>query len=165
MTETHAMDRGLEPFPLARDSRERFIVNTLPKELTVLLIEDDDVDVMNIRRAFKKSNVTNPLFVAADGVEGLELLRAAVIDRARCLVLLDIGLPRMNGIEFIRELRSDPALRAIPVVVLTGSTDERDKVDAYGLNVAGYLVKPVSFIGFMELMAVLKRYWTVVEPP
>jgi CheY-like chemotaxis protein len=74
-------------------------------------------------------------------------------------------MPRMNGIEFLRELRKDPALHSTPVVVLTTSNDERDKVEAYNLNVAGYLLKPVTFVNFVEVMAALNKYWTLVELP
>jgi DNA-binding response OmpR family regulator len=74
-------------------------------------------------------------------------------------------MPKMNGIEFLRELRADRALQLTPVVVLTTSTDERDKIDAYNLNVAGYLVKPVTFVNFVEVMAALNKYWALVELP
>lgn len=135
------------------------------KILNIVLIEDDTVDVMNVRRAFERGKITNPLWVAGDGVEGLELLRGGDIPRDRRLILLDLNMPRMNGIEFLRELRADPALRATPVVVLTTSNDDRDKVDAFNLNVAGYLLKPVTFLSFVELMTALNRYWTLVEMP
>jgi CheY-like chemotaxis protein len=85
--------------------------------------------------------------------------------RERRLVLLDLNMPRMNGIEFLRQLRADPELRLTPVVVLTTSDDERDRVDAYNLNVAGYILKPVTFINFVEAMATLNKYWTLVELP
>ncbi|XXZ57938.1 response regulator [Sorangium sp. So ce341] len=129
------------------------------------MVEDDTVDVMNVRRAFERGKITNPLWVAGDGVEGLDLLRGSQVPRDRRLVLLDLNMPRMNGIEFLRELRSDASLRATPVVVLTTSNDDRDKVDAYDLNVAGYLLKPVTFMSFVELMTALNRYWTLVEMP
>jgi CheY-like chemotaxis protein len=131
----------------------------------VILLEDDDVDVMNVRRAFQKGHLTNPLWVAPDGEAGLRLLRSGEVPRQRRLVLLDINMPRMNGIEFLRELRADPELRLIPVVVLTTSNDDRDRVEAYRMNVAGYLLKPVTFVSFVELMVTLNRYWTVVEMP
>ena len=133
--------------------------------VNILLVEDDEVDVMNVRRAFQKNNIRNPLWVAANGVEGLEMLRGGEIPRDRRLVLLDLNLPRMNGIEFLRELRADPALRLTPVVVLTTSDDERDRVNAYDLNVAGYILKPVTFASFCEAMAALNKYWTLVEMP
>ena len=133
--------------------------------LNVLLVEDDEVDVMNVRRAFQKNHIANPLFVAGDGVEALELLRSGKIPKERRIVLLDLNMPRMNGIEFLRTLRGDPELRSTTVVVLTTSNDERDKVHAYDLNVAGYLLKPVTFGNFCEVMAALNKYWTLVEMP
>jgi CheY-like chemotaxis protein len=80
-------------------------------------------------------------------------------------VLLDLNMPKMNGIEFLRELRNDPDLRLTPVVVLTTSDDERDRVDAYNLNVAGYILKPVTLMNFVEAMATLNKYWSLVEMP
>jgi CheY-like chemotaxis protein len=135
------------------------------KQLNILLVEDDQVDVMNVKRAFEKNRIVNPLFVAADGLEGLEMLRAGRVPGDRRLVLLDLNMPRMNGIEFLRELRADPELHMTPVVVLTTSDDERDKINAYDLNVAGYLLKPVTFSNFVEVMAALNKYWTLVEFP
>jgi CheY-like chemotaxis protein len=137
----------------------------LEKSLNILLIEDDQVDVMNVRRAFDKNRIANPLFVACDGVDALEKLRSGAVPTERRLILLDLNMPRMNGIEFLRELRADPLLHATPVVVLTTSDDERDKVSAYDLNVAGYLLKPVTFVNFVEAMAALNKYWTLVEFP
>jgi CheY-like chemotaxis protein len=135
------------------------------KMLNILLVEDDEVDVMNVRRAFKKANICNPLFVAGNGLEGLEKLRGDEIPRERRLILLDLNMPRMNGIEFLRELRADEELKHTPVVVLTTSDDERDRVDAYNLSVAGYILKPVTFSNFVEAMATLNKYWTLVEMP
>ena len=135
------------------------------KMLNILLVEDDQVDVMNVKRAFDRNRISNPLFVAGDGVEGLEMLRSGKIPDERRLVLLDLNMPRMNGIEFLRELRADQDLHLTPVVVLTTSDDERDKIDAYNLNVAGYLLKPVTFVNFVETMAALNKYWALVELP
>lgn len=133
--------------------------------LNVLLVEDDEVDVMNVQRAFKKNHIANPLWVASNGLEALEILRGGEMPRSRRLVLLDLNMPKMNGIEFLRELRADPDLQGTPVVVLTTSDDERDRVNAYDLNVAGYILKPVTFINFVESMATLNKYWTLVELP
>lgn len=133
--------------------------------LNLVLVEDDEIDVMNVRRALDRAHVTNPLFVANNGLEGLELLRSGRVPRDRRLVLLDLNMPKMNGIEFLRELREDPELRGTPVVVLTTSDDERDKVHAYDLNVAGYLLKPVTFINFVDVMSTLNKYWALVELP
>ncbi|HEX6209667.1 MAG TPA: response regulator [Methylomirabilota bacterium] len=133
--------------------------------LNVLLVEDDEVDVMNVKRAFERNHIANPLFVAGDGLEALEKLRGGEVPKGRRIVLLDLNMPRMNGIEFLRELRRDRELSSTPVVVLTTSNDDRDKIEAYQLNVAGYLVKPVTFSGFSELMVALDKYWTLVEFP
>jgi CheY-like chemotaxis protein len=135
------------------------------KILNILLVEDDHVDVMNVKRAFERNRITNPLFVAADGIEALEMLRGGKVPDTRRMILLDLNMPRMNGIEFLRELRRDPELQHTPVVVLTTSNDERDKIEAYNFNVAGYLLKPVTFLNFVELTAALNKYWTLVELP
>jgi CheY-like chemotaxis protein len=139
-----------------------------PKLLHILLVDDDAVDVMNVQRAFKRNNILNPLYVANDGLEALALLRGeggAAIPGERRLILLDLNMPRMNGLEFLRELREDPDLRHLTVVVLTTSDDERDRVEAYHLNVAGYILKPVTFASFVETMATLNQYWSLVEMP
>jgi CheY-like chemotaxis protein len=135
------------------------------RQLNILLVEDDEVDVMNVRRAFERNNVSNPLFVAGNGLEALELLRNGTVPSQRRLILLDLNMPRMNGIEFLQELRADPELASTPVVVLTTSNDDQDKIDAYNLNVAGYLLKPVTFSSFCERMTTLNKYWTLVEMP
>jgi CheY-like chemotaxis protein len=133
------------------------------KPLNVVLVEDDEVDVMNVQRAFEKASIQAPVFRAGDGVEALDLLRGTSLPAARRLVLLDLNMPRMNGIEFLHELRADERLRNTTVVVLTTSDDERDKLDAFGMNVAGYLLKPVTFASFVDLMSALDRYWTQAE--
>lgn len=136
----------------------------MSEPLAILLVEDDAVDVMNARRAFKKNNLTNPIYEARNGIEALQILRSGTLPR-RHIVLLDLNMPRMNGLEFLRELRADPRLQMTPVVVLTTSNGEKDKIEAYQLNVAGYLIKPVTFTSFVELMATLNKYWTLVELP
>jgi CheY-like chemotaxis protein len=132
----------------------------------ILLVDDDEVDVMNVQRAFKKNNIANPLFIARNGIEALDILRgkgSASLPDERRLILLDLNMPRMSGLEFLRELRSDPTLQSLTVVVLTTSDDDRDKVEAYNLNVAGYILKPVTFAAFIEAMAALNNYWTINE--
>lgn len=139
------------------------------RSLHILLVDDDEVDVMNVRRALQRNQARGlaaaTLHVAGDGVEALELLRSGAIPTRRRLILLDLNMPRMNGLELLRALRADPELAALPVVVLTTSDDERDKMEAYDLNVAGYLVKPVDFASTVDLMAALETYWTVAELP
>ncbi|HEY9748747.1 MAG TPA: response regulator [Allocoleopsis sp.] len=138
------------------------------KMINLLLVDDDEVDVMNVQRAFKKNNITNPLYIAANGLEALQILRGqteSAIPTQRRLILLDLNMPKMGGIEFLRELRADTALKNIPVIVLTTSNEDSDKVEAYNLNVAGYILKPVTFARFVEAMATLNKYWTLNEIP
>ncbi|MBL1178880.1 response regulator [Pantanalinema sp. GBBB05] len=136
--------------------------------INILLLEDDAVDVMNVQRAFKKNHIVHPLYIAQNGVEALAMLRGQdseppIVPSDRRLILLDLNMPRMGGIEFLRELRADPHLQSIPVVVLTTSNQDQDRVEAYHLNVAGYLLKPVTFQSFAELMATLNKYWALCE--
>jgi CheY-like chemotaxis protein len=138
------------------------------KLLHILLVDDDEVDVMNVQRSFKKNNIINPLYIAHNGLEALDLLRGdgvAAIPGPRRLILLDLNMPKMSGLEFLRAIREDPALRSLTVVVLTTSDDERDRIEAYNLNVAGYILKPVTFTAFVEAMATLNKYWTINEFP
>jgi CheY-like chemotaxis protein len=133
--------------------------------LNILLVEDDEVDVMTVKRAFAKNNISNPLFVASNGIEALELLRKEDIPGKRRLILLDVNMPKMNGIEFLRELRADPKLQQASVVMMTTSNEERDRIDAFKLNVAGYLLKPVTFQQFAEVMSTINKYWALMEMP
>jgi CheY-like chemotaxis protein len=131
----------------------------------ILLVDDDAVDVMNVRRAFEKGQIQSPLFHAEDGLIALEMLRDATVPRERRLVLLDLNMPRMNGIEFLHALRGDPELSTTPVVVLTTSDARRDRREVYDLHVAGYLVKPIHFAEFVDSMITLNRYWSLIEMP
>ena len=139
------------------------------KMMNILLVEDDEVDVMNVQRAFKKNNITNPLFFASNGLEALSILRGSNVEtfipQARRIILLDLNMPKMNGIEFLRVLRADEQLQSIPVIVLTTSNEDKDKVEAYKLNVAGYILKPVTFSSFVETVATMNKYWSLVEIP
>ena len=138
-------------------------LSTRRPALNIVLVDDDEAHARNVRRAFSKSGIDHPVFVASDGREALELLKNGEVPRARRLVLLDINMPRMSGMEFLRALRDDPELKCTPVVVLTTSEDARDLLEAYRLNVAGYLLKPQSFDGFLELMQALNCYWAHAE--
>jgi CheY-like chemotaxis protein len=140
------------------------------KTINILLVEDDEVDIMNVRRAFRKGNIVNPLYVATNGLEALEILRGSsehlpLLPSQRRLILLDLNMPKMGGIEFLQVIRADKDLRVIPVVVLTTSNGDRDRMEAYNLSVAGYLLKPVVFATFVEVMATLNHYWTFCEMP
>jgi CheY-like chemotaxis protein len=137
------------------------------KLVTILLVEDDMVDVMNVERAFRKNNIHNPLAHAKNGLEALGMLRGEdgfeKITPKPQIILLDLNMPKMNGMEFLKELRNDPELKAISVFVMTTSNDERDKFEAYNLNVAGYIIKPVSFEKFVNAVSILNSYWKLCE--
>lgn len=134
------------------------------KNLHILLVEDDEVDIMAIKRAFEKNNITNPLDIARNGLEALLALRDDT-NPLPGIILLDINMPKMNGIELLREIRNDQRLKAIPVIVLTTSDEERDIIDAYKYNTAGYIVKPLSLTKFVAAISVLDLYWTISELP
>lgn len=139
------------------------------KLLNILLVEDDSVDVMNVQRAFVKNNITNPLHIAFNGVEALNMLRGSngkpKLNPSPRIILLDINMPKMNGLEFLRELRNDDDLKSVSVFVMTTSNDDQDKIEAYNLNVAGYILKPLSFEKFVNAVAVLNSYWKLCEQP
>ena len=136
--------------------------------LNILLVEDDEADVMNVQQAFKSSQITNPLYVATDGSTALAMLRGAagqppIIPPERRIILLDLNMPQMTGLEFLQQLRADPTIAHIPVVVIAASNQERERVGAYDLNVAGYIRKPVAFNVFTDLLVTLNNYWTSCE--
>lgn len=135
----------------------------------ILLVDDDEVDALNVRRAFAKVNIRNPLFRAHDGLEAIKMLRGEngyeLLHPTPKIILLDINMPRMNGIEFLRELRADAKLNMLNVVVLTTSNEDQDRVDAYQLNVAGYILKPVVPGKFIDAISTLNMYWNLIELP
>lgn len=133
----------------------------------ILLVEDDEVDVMNVQRAFRKNNMVNPLVVANNGVEALRILRETIAKGNSFfkVVILDLNMPKMGGIEFLKEVRADPVLKPLSVFVMTTSNEARDRIAAYDLNIAGYIVKPLSFDSFVHAIAVLKHYWQLCERP
>lgn len=137
--------------------------------VNILLIDDDEVDCMNVVRAFKKSNILNPLHVAHNGVDALDMLRGtdgvARLSPTPRIILLDINMPKMNGLEFLKELRSDKELHNISVFVMTTSNSDKDKIEAYEYNVAGYIVKPISFDKFVSAVSTLNNFWQLCEQP
>ena len=136
--------------------------------INILLVEDDEVDIMNVQRAFRKNKINNPLHVVNNGIEALDALlgrNAGAEIPFPGIILLDINMPKMGGIEFLVELRRHPALKSISVFVMTTSNEESDKVAAYNLNVAGYILKPLSFEGFASAVATLSAYWHLCEMP
>lgn len=137
-------------------------------DVNILLVEDDEIDVRSVKRALQAQKIANPVFQASDGVEALEMLRGeagrAPLPRPY-LILLDLKMPRMNGIQFLDEIRADPELRDSVVFVLTTSGDERDKVAAYEMNVAGYLLKQDIGDGFMHAIRMLDYFTISVQFP
>jgi CheY-like chemotaxis protein len=134
----------------------------------ILLVDDDEVDVMAIQRAFRRAKIGNPIHVARDGIEALAILRGLHGGQPLArpfLILLDLNMPRMNGIEFLEQLRADPDLDDSVVFVLTTSDDEEDKSRAYHRHIAGYVVKSDPANGFMQAIDMLQAYWRVVELP
>jgi CheY-like chemotaxis protein len=130
----------------------------------VLLVEDDSIDAMTVRRAFRDLKIVNPLKHVVNGEEALAWLRDQAGDRP-CVILLDLNMPRMNGIEFLEVTKADPSLRQTPVVVLTTSSEERDVIESFRLNVAGYIIKPVDYKNFVEAIRTVDLYWTISELP
>ncbi len=130
----------------------------------ILLVEDDEVDAMTVRRAMKELHVVNPLTQVENGEEALGYLRqpAQVLP---CIILLDLNMPVMGGIEFLQAIKQDAALRRIPVVVLTTSEEQQDKVASFDLGVAGYIRKPVDYKQFVEAVRSIDAYWTLSELP
>ena len=130
----------------------------------ILLVEDDQVDVMTVKRALGEIRVTNPVINRENGEEALKFLRDPGNERP-CIILLDLNMPIMNGIEFLRVVKQDALLKRIPVVVLTTSEEQPDKIKSFDLGVAGYMAKPVDYRQFVELMRTLDAYWTISEVP
>ena len=130
----------------------------------LLLVEDDEVDVLTVRRALRDLRVANDLMVAGDGEEALAILRDSENPRP-ALILLDLNMPRMNGLEFLRAAREEEVARGIPIVVLTTSRQDQDIFEGFDLNVAGYMVKPVDYRKFVEVMQAIDLYWTLSELP
>lgn len=132
------------------------------KVVTILLVEDDEIDVKALKWAFDKLKIANPLVVANDGVEAWEILQN--LPRPY-LIITDLNMPRMNGIELLRKIRQSPEYRDSIVFALTTSNDEQDKIDAYDLNVAGYMLKTDMGTSFTRAIALIDNYWKVVEFP
>lgn len=130
----------------------------------ILLVEDDLVDAMTIRRALKELKVMNPLDVAGNGEEALAHLRNTEISLP-CIILLDLNMPRMGGLEFLEIIKQDVVLRRIPVIVLTSSREEQDRIRSFEQSVAGYMVKPVDYEQFVDVVKTIDLYWTLSEMP
>lgn len=138
------------------------------KPLSILLVEDDDGDAKAVRRAFTKVKIANLILRAEDGLQALEMLRGENANqklKAPYILLIDLNMPRMDGIQLIKELRKDQNLKKTIVFVLTTSKREEDKIAAYNLNVTGYIVKETAGQDFMNLAGMIDSYWRIVEMP
>ncbi len=139
--------------------------------VSILLVEDDLIDVKTVKRAFKEAKIENPLDVTGNGEEALSFLRhegkyAPPNNPAKpAIILLDLNMPVMGGIEFLKVIKADEKLRQIPIIVLTTSKEESDLVESYDLGIAGYIIKPVEFEKFVEAVKVLNLYWSLNELP
>lgn len=134
------------------------------KQVSIVIIDDDEIDVQSFKRTFAKLKIANPVYRARDGVEGLELLRSRNVP-APYIILLDINMPRMNGLEFLNQLRQDPVLTSSVVFILTTSVADEDIFEAYRLHVAGYIPKQEMDSQFLTVVGFLDHYWRVVELP
>ncbi|MGF0538998.1 response regulator [Agrobacterium sp. ES01] len=141
-------------------------LNTKP--LSLFLVEDDDGDAKAVTRAFSKAKIANPIIRAFDGVDALEILRGengkTKLTQPH-LLLVDINMPRMNGIELIEAMRADAALHRSTIFVLTTSKRDEDRMAAYDLNVAGYILKQRAGEDFLQLVNMMEHYWRIVELP
>ncbi len=134
------------------------------KEVTLFIVDDDDIDAIALERALRKLRLLNTVRRAHDGQEALNLLRAGEIP-APFIILLDLNMPRMNGLEFLQALRTDPMLTHAVVFVLTTSKSDEDLVAAYRKHVAGYVFKQHMDRDFLEVIGLVEHYWRLVELP
>jgi CheY-like chemotaxis protein len=130
----------------------------------ILLVDDDSVEFMTAERVFKDLKVTNQLVRAGNGAEALQYLKTDGNEKP-CMILLDLNMPKMNGIEFLKIAKADEALRDIPVVMLTTSKTARDVAESFKLGAAGYMTKSVDYIKFVETVKTINLYWTLSESP
>ena len=141
------------------------------RPVEILLVEDNPNDVELALHALKKNNIANRIEVARDGAEALDFIFCAGaysqrnMDNPPKVILLDLKLPKVDGLEVLRQIKSDPRTRAIPVVVLTSSREDRDIVESYHLGVNSYIVKPVDFEQFTEAVHTLGLYWLLLNQP
>ena len=130
----------------------------------VLIVEDDSVDMMTIMRAFSDLKIEKSLVHMTNGEEALEYLKDKS-NKKPCIILLDLNMPKMNGLELLKIVKSDEVLKRIPVVVLTISSEQQDKVETFKLGVAGYVIKPVDYENFVEAIGTIDMYWNFSEIP
>lgn len=140
------------------------ILEAMKSKKPILLVEDDKIDIMTITRALKEIKVTNEVVVSGNGEEALEYLRNPN-NEIPCIILLDLNMPKMNGIEFLEIAKKENEIKKIPVVILTTSQEEKDRTDSFNLGVAGYMTKPVDYQQFVDVIKTIDIYWTLSELP
>ena len=139
------------------------------EEVEILLVEDNPKDAEMTQRALRKNNLGNKVHWVKDGAEALDYVfcrgdyGGRSVARAPRLILLDIKMPKVDGIEVLRQIKADEKMRTVPVVVMTSSNEERDVVDSYRLGVNSYIVKPIEFPAFLEVVAKIGLYWVVTN--
>lgn len=142
-----------------------------PTRVEILLAEDNPDDVKLALHAFRKNNLANAVQVVGDGAEALDFIfcrgnfKHRSFDDPPKLVLLDLKMPLVDGLEVLREVRADPRTRFIPVVMMTASREEKDRVESYALGVNSYIVKPLDFSQFVEAMRIVGMYWLLLNQP
>jgi CheY-like chemotaxis protein len=134
------------------------------QDRSILLVEDDDIDVMSVRRALRDLKVTNRLYHVENGEEALIYLKNPDNEKP-AIILLDINMPRMNGLEFLKKIKQDPDHRQIPIIILTTSRAEMERYESFSTGAAGYMVKPVEYKQFVEVIRAIDLYWTLSELP
>lgn len=129
----------------------------------ILLVEDDEVDRMTVKRAIRKLKIPNELITAENGEEALDLLNNS--EELPWFILMDINMPRMNGLELLKVMKSNERLKIVPVIMLTTSAQDEDRYQSFQNSVAGYVIKPVEFDDFVEAIDRIHKYWTMVDIP
>jgi len=142
-------------------------VPRLRPPLSIILVEDDDADAKAVRRAFGKVRIANPIIRLRDGVEALAFLRneTETPPPPSYVLMVDLNMPRMGGIEFLRTLRADPRLAPAVVFIMSTSNTDNDRRAAYDQNIAGYILKSNAGADFMQLVSTIEAFWRVVELP
>ncbi len=130
----------------------------------ILLVEDDKIDALTIQRALKELSISNQIIAVTNGEEALDYLNENQTDLP-CIILLDLNMPKMNGIEFLQARYKLDHIRSIPVVVLTTSLDDQDRLETFKLGIAGYMLKPVDYKQFVEVVRTIDLYWTLSALP
>lgn len=129
----------------------------------ILLVEDDDVDRLTVKRAIKKLKIPNKLIMAENGEEALEMMKD--MEELPWFILLDINMPRMNGLELLKIMKADERLKVVPVIMLTTSAQDQDRYESFRHSVAGYVIKPVEFDKFVDTIDQIHKYWLMVQTP